>query len=477
MRCSKKNSKMVKHRSSSTKKNKQQLRGGAIFFEKQKEGLGCGRIAINNIAGMIAYDISGSTQPLDLVDPKFPINMIKLCNELTDQFKLLIQAKNPEIGDPFECADNENYNFPVLESAMGLLGYKFIGDYADLQTNKLTSSSFLTTESEKNRDNYVYLFNLGGNHWTSAKKIGDAYYYFDGLNKLPDAVPEKYPTKQDLLKAILANSAITSAYYFEQTGHVIPPLSRFEEMSSSVSTNSSGTDDPSKISPPTPPLVSAPAVTAPAVVAPAVVAPAVIAPAVVAPALVAPPDLPIQKEYEPTESVTIMLGNKSFILNTSSADSVRREEYFENPKGPAKLDQYEKEILKALGVDENFAQVDALRPYMARFFEQLPLCQSDTSLVLSKDCEVVHFVLWYIMFANRQNVEERLSENKAIYKPYADISIALDQSIINRLTGEPIRPDLMKVVDASETGAGPGKGPGEPQDEIITKLFTLLVKP
>lgn len=190
------------------------------------------------------------------------------------------------------------------------------------------------------------------------------------------------------------------------------------------------------------------------------------------------------EDWRPQESVTITLGNKSFILNTSSADSVRRQEYFENPKGPAKLDKYEKELLRALGVDENLAQADALRPYMARFFEQLPLCQSDTSLVLSKDCEVVHFVLWYTMFANRQNVEERLHENKELYKPYADISLALDQSIVNRLTGEPMRPDLMKVVDASETGAGPGKNPDQPpdqsvpnEDEMITKLFTLLVKP
>ena len=111
---------------------------------------------------------------------------------------------------------------------------------------------------------------------------------------------------------------------------------------------------------------------------------------------------------------------------------------------------------------------------MARFFDKLPDCQSDTSLVLAKDCEVVHFVLWYVMFANRQNVEERIRENNNLYKPYADISAALDQSIIDRLDRVKPAPDVVKTYkDANK--ASPDEPSQENNDKIITQLFTLMV--
>ena len=195
MRRSKKNSKR-KLRNRSRK-----LRGGdanssPIFFQKQKDGLGCGRIAINNIAGMKDFVIEGGNVP-NFNEPTFPINMKLFCNEITKQYKEALQSKGitstpgEEIADIFECKDNEDYNLPVLQSAMGLIKYKTEGDYNDLN-KEIISASFLTTESESSRDNYVYLFNIGGSHWTSAKKVGNAYYYFDGYRKSENALPEKY---------------------------------------------------------------------------------------------------------------------------------------------------------------------------------------------------------------------------------------------------------------------------------------------
>jgi len=243
------------------------------------------------------------------------------------------------------------------------------------------------------------------------------------------------------------------------------------------------------------PPAQAPPIQAPPVQAPPAQAPPAQAPPAQAPPAQAPPAQPAQAPpaqappaqgppvqvppaQEPPSGdkylVTVTLGNQSFNYSMSSEASVRREEYFANPNGPAKLVQNELEVLRALGIDTKALQVAPLRQYLARFFDKLPDCQSDTSLVLAKDCEVVHFVLWYTMFANRQNVEERLRENNNLYKPYADISAALDQSIIDRLDGENPSPDLVKTYKNAQK-ASPDEPSQDDNDKIIIQLFTLIV--
>jgi len=131
------------------------------------------------------------------------------------------------------------------------------------------------------------------------------------------------------------------------------------------------------------------------------------------------------------EMKTITLANQPFNISISADDSERREKYFKDPKGKSQLTGDELKLLKALGIDNNSKKAQAINPYMARFFDQLPLCQSDTSLVLAKDCEVVHFVLWYTMFANRENIKENIDKYNEIYNPLADISVALDNKFVN----------------------------------------------
>ena len=207
-----------------------------MFFQKQRGGLGCGRIAINNIIGREVYDIR-TNRPIDFTNPQFPINMIQFCDEVTKLFNAQLQSKGVQPADikaqnPFLCEANENYNFPILVSAMGLLGFEMMGDYGDL-TDQVIYQSFLTTESARDRDDYVYLFNLGGAHWTSAKKIGNSYFYFDGYRKPETALPEKYSTKEALLN-IVSSKGITSAYNFANVGHPIPVLSRFQDIITSA---------------------------------------------------------------------------------------------------------------------------------------------------------------------------------------------------------------------------------------------------
>jgi hypothetical protein len=135
----------------------------------------------------------------------------------------------------------------------------------------------------------------------------------------------------------------------------------------------------------------------------------------------------------------ITLANRPFTVSTSKKDSERRHAYFQNPKTTKEtLNDDERAILKALGMKEElFKRADvseletSLLPYMAKFFDQLPFCQSDTSLVLSKDCEVVHYVLWHVLFMDRQHVQTRYDENRRIYNPLSDISSAIDETFIN----------------------------------------------
>jgi hypothetical protein len=173
------------------------------------------------------------------------------------------------------------------------------------------------------------------------------------------------------------------------------------------------------------------------------------------------------------ESKTITLANKFFNIPTSVEDSVRREEYFKKSDGQHKLTTSEQNLLDALHIDVESSKYYALRPYLARFFDQLPLCQSDTSLVLAKDCEVVHFVLWYVMFVDRQNVKQDLDKNNKIYKPLADISLAFNQEFIENLNPEnppPINPlDILNNTSSITTELD-----SNTNNPVVDSIFTLL---
>lgn len=183
----------------------------------------------------------------------------------------------------------------------------------------------------------------------------------------------------------------------------------------------------------------------------------------------------------------ITLANRPFTVSTSKKDSERRYAYFENPKTTKEsLNDDEREILKALGMKEELFKSDdvskletSLLPYMAKFFDQLPFCQSDTSLVLSKDCEVVHYVLWHVLFMDRQHVIKRYDENRRIYNPLSDISSAIDEVFINTFR---TRGSKNKQSSTGETSSTRQPSTGETstpikEDDILNDLFTPTRRP
>ena len=193
-------------------------------------------------------------------------------------------------------------------------------------------------------------------------------------------------------------------------------------------------------------------------------------------------------------SVTVFLANQGFTLPATNVDDRRREAYFKNPSDPKyQLVPEEDKILLALGIDKQAfgtlkkEESSCLNGRMAEFFKQLPKCQSDSSLMLAKDCEVVHCVLWETLLAAQSRSKDMYKDNWNNKKPWSDISVAINSQILNDL--KPKRENLddmdrlftliMKagVPVASPISALPSvpvpSAPPTPAD--VNKLFTLIV--
>ena len=182
-------------------------------------------------------------------------------------------------------------------------------------------------------------------------------------------------------------------------------------------------------------------------------------------------------------SVTIYLANKGFSLPVGRLDSARRKAYFANPADPkSQLVPEEIEILTALGINLGEPKaLEALKPYLAQFFDQLPQCQSDSSVILSKECEVVHHVLWTTLFnaRNRSDIAHKLNWEKK--KPLADLSTAINDSVLNDL--QPRREDVNDIdrlftllLKGAEVPAVAAVAvPAASQTFDVNKLFTLIL--
>ena len=135
-------------------------------------------------------------------------------------------------------------------------------------------------------------------------------------------------------------------------------------------------------------------------------------------------------------SVTVYLANKAFVLPATEGDISRRNAYFKNPTDPRnQLKPEEDKILLALGINKE--QAPNLTSYLAKFFEQLPKCQTDASIMLEKDCEVIQSVLWETLFAARSRSKVMYDDNWKTKKPWGDISVAINEQIISDLKPKP----------------------------------------
>lgn len=127
--------------------------------------------------------------------------------------------------------------------------------------------------------------------------------------------------------------------------------------------------------------------------------------------------------------VSFLLANEAFTLGTSIGDSERRRRYYRD--GSQQLTMEEKRILKSLGIDEEMEST--LAPYMPSFFDLLPKCNTDTNVLLSKDCEIPYYVIWSTLFANRASTETRIKINKNQKTPRTLFDVAQNSAFISEL--------------------------------------------
>ena len=165
---------------------------------------------------------------------------------------------------------------------------------------------------------------------------------------------------------------------------------------------------------------------------------------------------------------TINLANRSFHLPVSVDDSRRRKAYFDTNTGS--LLPEEQEILTGLGIDAKLEAI--LKPYLAAFFDGLQSCQSDTNLMLNKQCEVVHYVLWQTLLAARYDTNERIKVNKATKQPLTDIDSAMTTEILTALQPKPRPADDIRAVFTLLFTDDPRP---VPIDYSIRGVFTLLL--
>lgn len=166
----------------------------------------------------------------------------------------------------------------------------------------------------------------------------------------------------------------------------------------------------------------------------------------------------------------VRLGKDSFPLSNTLEDKVRRERYFKN--GSGELTAEEQAILKTVGIDDRLKGM--LRPYLAEFFEKLPQCQTDTSLVLSKECQVPHHVVWSALFDSHTRAKNVLLHNRKLFTPQMDIEDAMDTAILADMKAK-VDPDadintLFTLLFTSSRSSE------ETEDTIVNRLFTLLLR-
>ncbi len=116
------------------------------------------------------------------------------------------------------------------------------------------------------------------------------------------------------------------------------------------------------------------------------------------------------------------------------------------------LKKEEKEILKALGFDIDLLK--QLGAYLPDFFDSLPSCSTDTAMLLKKDCETAYFVLWSVMFAAQNVLNERIkAQPKDTFMP--DINAGVTRQATQSLY------DIHTTINVSF------------ELELISQLFTL----
>lgn len=157
------------------------FKGGLV--ERQEDGLGCGRHALNNLFGDVyftaytdegAYTIDEIKEAVEKLSTDNPLDLQRLCGYLFAHPFSGIESVNVSDDtaiDDLLCPENENYNVTVLVAALRFLGY-------NLQIDNLGKLSRIINQP----DTFGILINTGG-HWITVRKYEGKIYKLDSLIK------------------------------------------------------------------------------------------------------------------------------------------------------------------------------------------------------------------------------------------------------------------------------------------------------
>jgi hypothetical protein len=197
----------------------------SVSFFKQDGAETCGRNALNNMVGRLAFVKDGGTiiDDTNISTAAEPINLPSVC--------VYLQSRVPSV--PFECQPNENYDITTLTAAMNILGFQTV--YHDGYGESVGSSGptgsvgAVLPKAEflpALRTNNYGLINLGPTgaatrgHWVSARKEGDKYYYFDSLDSGEPPLIEESDSRLQTFRR---------AFVFSNTGKYIDPLAVYKK--------------------------------------------------------------------------------------------------------------------------------------------------------------------------------------------------------------------------------------------------------
>jgi len=123
----------------------------------------------------------------------------------------------------------------------------------------------------------------------------------------------------------------------------------------------------------------------------------------------------------------IKLTGREFYIEYSKPERARRSQALLTPGTGAELTGDEKELLETIGITDTTRE--AVKPYLPDFFNALPSCQSTTTLMTSRKCEVAYYIMWSVLLKARQDVQRKIDtarvaglSDKAVYQMEARLN-------------------------------------------------------
>jgi len=210
-------------------------------WEKQ-ESAACGRHALNNLFGKIIFVKDDKSEITDLTFPqlgkKTPISLQSICRYLSKDEKFNQPGPDGKLV-PLACPPEENYDNVVLETALGVLGYK---GGLPFTIDGVPTRDWKNIKTD-DKDVIGYIVNFGAAHWVAYRKLSNGKYKYINSSDEHSAAPHGLEDTLDNLK-ILHKDTIEDVIEIKFMGHFIGKMDGIPEMPSGPGPDTPGSAPP-----------------------------------------------------------------------------------------------------------------------------------------------------------------------------------------------------------------------------------------